>query len=255
MSSHKSAISAVNAPILLVEDNPVNRRVALMLLRKAGYDVVVAEDGLTAVELAAARPLALILLDLLLPDLDGIEVAARVRALPQMAGIPIIAFSATEPDTDRHRWQAAGIDDYIAKPIERQQLLATLARWLATPVTVVALNESILDALEAETDHTVLEGAVRLFIEDTGVRLSTIACACANSDWQRVQREAHALKSSAGMFGAEQLQTLARQLERSCNKQDAEQVRRALATALPTAADPVLTALTDRYLNPPKNSL
>lgn len=244
--------TTTTAPVLLVEDNPVSRQVALTLLRKAGYAVVVAGNGLEAVRLAATQPFALILLDMLLPELDGIEAARRIRALPHTAQVPIIAFSATEPGAERSRWQAAGIDDYVAKPVNRQQLLTTLARWLGSTVTVTPLNESILNMLEAETDNTVLTGAVRLFIDDTRVRLTVIDSACQAGDWRRLQREVHTLKSSAALFGAEHLHTLVRQLDRACEAQDWSQVH-TLTAALPAAATPVLTALTDRYLTLPKN--
>jgi signal transduction histidine kinase/ActR/RegA family two-component response regulator len=119
--------------VLVVEDNAVNRELAVTFLRRWGCSVDTAEDGLVALEKAAARPYDLILMDLQMPQMSGIEATSRIRRNlrgPNARTI-IIAFTATNPEDNLADVEAAGFDDYIAKPIDPDRLRETLERALA----------------------------------------------------------------------------------------------------------------------------
>jgi len=123
--------------ILLVEDEPINREIALMLLADAGLNAEAAEDGKQAVEMATATAYDLILMDIQMPHLDGFEATRRIRTLPGYAATPIVAMTANAFAEDRERCLASGMDAFIAKPIVPenfyQQLLTSLSRAPAVP--------------------------------------------------------------------------------------------------------------------------
>jgi PAS domain S-box-containing protein len=118
------------ASILLVEDNPVNLEVATELLRHAGLRVDTASDGALAVRAAADRPYDLILMDMQMPEMDGLQATRRIRALAGHARTPIVAMTASAFAEDRAACLAAGMNDHIVKPVEPRVLHTTLMRWL-----------------------------------------------------------------------------------------------------------------------------
>ena len=118
------------ASILLVEDNPVNLEVATELLRHAGLRVDTASDGALAVRAAANRPYDLILMDMQMPEMDGLQATRRIRALAGHARTPIVAMTASAFAEDRAACLAAGMNDHIVKPVEPRVLHTTLMRWL-----------------------------------------------------------------------------------------------------------------------------
>jgi len=117
--------------VLLVEDEPINREIGEMLLTDAGFDVELAEDGQVAVEKFANEPFALVLMDMQMPRMDGLAATQAIRALPAGAGVPIIAMTANAFVEDRARCMAAGMNDFIAKPVDPQALYELLLRVLA----------------------------------------------------------------------------------------------------------------------------
>jgi len=117
--------------ILLAEDNPVNQEVAVALIGSAGLTVDVAADGQQAVDMVKAGDYALVLMDVQMPIMDGLDATRTIRGLPQGAELPILAMTANAFDDERQRCLDAGMDDHVAKPVVAEQLFATLYDWLS----------------------------------------------------------------------------------------------------------------------------
>jgi two-component system cell cycle response regulator DivK len=116
--------------ILYVEDNPQNMRLVRKMLTSAGYQVIEAFDGFSGLQAVAEERPSLILLDINLPDIDGLEVTARIKSDPELALIPIVALTANAMHGDRERCLSEGCDGYIPKPITKNELLTTVAHFL-----------------------------------------------------------------------------------------------------------------------------
>lgn len=116
--------------ILCVEDNPQNMRLIRKMLKSGGYDMLEAPDGVNGLKLAEQQRPDLILMDINLPDIDGIQVTQRIKANPQLAHIPIIALTANAMHGDREAFIEAGCDGYLAKPISRRELCSTIEEYL-----------------------------------------------------------------------------------------------------------------------------
>jgi len=130
----KQQEAASRSRVLLVEDNEINQVLATTLLRKAGYQVDVAANGVQALEALRALSYAVVLMDIQMPEMDGLTATRRIRAMSgPVSRLPIIAMTANAMTGDRERCLAAGMDDYLAKPIDRQRLYDMLARWLGGP--------------------------------------------------------------------------------------------------------------------------
>jgi CheY-like chemotaxis protein len=116
--------------LLLVEDNPVNRRLVTLMLVRAGYQVDVAVDGRAAVQAAAASTYDAILMDAQMPEMDGYKATLAIRAAEKPGErVPVIALTARAMEGDREKCLAAGMDDYLTKPITQVQLLKVVHRW------------------------------------------------------------------------------------------------------------------------------
>ena len=127
----RAAADAVASPrILVAEDNVVNQKVIVAMLKKLGHRCVVADDGEQAVAHMRDRRYDLVLMDCQMPGVDGLEATARIRGIEGLDEVPIVALSAHAIETERARCLDAGMNDYLAKPISLQALRRTLARWM-----------------------------------------------------------------------------------------------------------------------------
>lgn len=219
--------------ILLAEDNPTNRMVARSMLVKAGHRVDTAANGIEAVEAVQQRPYDAVLMDISMPEMDGIQATARIRELPNRKGtLPIIAMTAHAMVGDREGILAAGMDDYLAKPVGRGPVLETLARWTqdkpsgtaqtasSSPIPALTattiLEVSALNELAAETDAALIPTFLESFFSDVTERMERIADAEMMKDAGSLELECHTIGSSSATFGAMQLHTIARAIEAHC---------------------------------------
>jgi len=121
----------MSAKVLYIEDNPLNMRLVRKILKSIGYTMVEAIDGLTGVQSAMREMPDVILMDINLPDIDGMEATARLKADAMTTHIPIIALTANAMHGDKERFIAAGCDGYLAKPVSKQELQNTLSYFLS----------------------------------------------------------------------------------------------------------------------------
>ena len=198
--------------ILVAEDNPVNQQVALGLLRKFGHSVDVVGNGAEAVEAVRLLPYDLVLMDVQMPEMDGLEATRAIRSLPSQVGqIPIVAMTANAMRGDDQRCYDSGMNGYISKPIDRRKLMEVLAQYsgaeTAKPAAVqeapqlpavdFAVLDLLRDDLEAETVIAILEK----FMEDANARVVESAAALPRNDLDRIRREAHTIKGAASSLG------------------------------------------------------
>ena len=224
------------ARVLLAEDNPINREVALELLREVGLNPDLAADGAQALDLARAHVYDLILMDVQMPVLDGLAATRAIRALPGYARTPILALTANALGEDRALCLAAGMNDHVGKPVEPEQLFAALLRWLpedgdtgervgpapgparedAGPLERLAAipgldSASALRHIGGRPESLIR--LMRLFAADARDDMAQVRERLAAGDAVSAQRVAHSLKGLAGTLGAEGLRAEALALE------------------------------------------
>jgi two-component system, cell cycle response regulator DivK len=124
-----------NNRILYIEDNYQNRRLVKRLLSKKGYEILEAEEGLQGIAIAARERPDLILMDINLPGIDGMEATSRLKSSPDLSHIPIIAVTAQAMRGDRERIIAAGCDHYLQKPIDKDELINTIEQFIGPVIS------------------------------------------------------------------------------------------------------------------------
>jgi len=124
--------------VLLVDDNRLNQLVAAGALKRLDYAVEIAGSGAKALEACQARLFDAVLMDVMMPGMDGFEATARIRAIDEARGTrtPVIGVSARAMEGDREQALAAGLDDYLTKPLRENELKATLERWISPPQVI-----------------------------------------------------------------------------------------------------------------------
>jgi len=239
------------ARIFLAEDNEINQQIAVELLEGAGASVKVANNGREAVETLRGGPqpppFDLVLMDLQMPEMDGYQATAKLRADARLAGLPIIAMTAHATIEERQRCLAAGMNDHIAKPIDPALLFETVGRFYkpaagggmpptAPPPPVAAGDElpeiaglDTVDGLARVAGNQKLYAKIlRQFVEQQGPAVEQVSAALANGDLVLAERIAHTLKGVAGNIGAGDVRAMAGELEKRIrNHADASSVEAA----------------------------
>jgi len=219
------------ARILLAEDNIVNQKVTLKLLERMGYRADVVANGLEALKALETIPYTLVLMDVQMPEMDGIEATLQIRNgkwLIQNPDIPIIALTAHAMKRDREKFIEAGMNDYLAKPIEPDELAKSISRWAPANDGTPEIRTSKKSLKpEAGFDRTALlerlggnkklyQEVVTLFLQDVPGQISSLQEAINSGDVTKAQNQAHTLKGASGNVGAVGLQKVAFQIEKAC---------------------------------------
>lgn len=204
--------------ILLAEDNLLNQEVALGMLQQAGFEVDIAGDGRQALAMARQIPYALILMDVHMPHMGGLEATSAIRRLPQHRSTPILAMTAGAFGEDRTACLKAGMNDHIAKPVDHYFLYGKLAQWLANETETVSLarHPPVLD-IEAgprywRTPENHREKLGRFAHEYAGCA-DVIAACILSGELEKAAKQAHELNGIVGFLGLMELAPIAMRLE------------------------------------------
>jgi CheY-like chemotaxis protein/HPt (histidine-containing phosphotransfer) domain-containing protein len=237
-------------PILLVEDSAPNRLVATAILSKAGYRVEAVENGLQAVRAVKQNRYGLVLMDIAMPEMDGLEATRTIRALEgDSERVPIVAMTAGAFDEDRQRCFEAGMNDFVSKPVVRADLLKAVERWLEGAAEsqtrririagagTALLDDKVLHQLEEDVSADLLPGMVKAFIAEVRRRLPDIESAVEDGDMKSAASEAHALKGASGTFGASVLRAAALELEQAAIEGRADVLGARLSSLLGASRD------------------
>jgi two-component system, sensor histidine kinase and response regulator len=236
--------------VLLVEDNAINQQIAVELLEDVGVSIDVANDGREALNMLLAdgrdTPYDLALMDLQMPEMDGYQATAHIRATPGLAGLPIIAMTAHATAEERDRCLAAGMRGHIAKPIDPELLYRTLMQFhrpsqaavAAKPVDrlshAAGLSEiaglDVADGLNRVAGNRKLyRSLLGQFVEQQADTVSAVRASLAREDFASAERLIHTLKGVAGNLGAKALSGLAAEIERSLRDRNARSLEAGLS--------------------------
>jgi CheY-like chemotaxis protein len=206
--------------VLLAEDNAVNQRLASSLLERRGHKVVIANNGREAVEAVQRQSFDVVLMDVQMPEMGGFEATEAIRALERAQGeqTPIIAMTAHAMKGDRERCLAAGMDEYLTKPLDPKQLCQLVegivaGRAAAAPDDTPSAAISMQVLARVGGDRELLAEISRLFVDDAPRHLDRIRQALDTRDGEALRRAAHGLKGAAANFDADGVVAAARTLE------------------------------------------
>ncbi|HET7480961.1 MAG TPA: response regulator, partial [Rubrobacteraceae bacterium] len=224
------------ARVLLAEDNLVNQKVAVRMLERLGYRVDVAGNGREALDAIRRNQYAAVLMDVQMPEMDGYEATAEIRWRernePGVRHLPVIAMTANAMQGDREKALAAGMDDYLPKPVKPDELRDVLDRWTGgqerdsqdgevflgshAAVDGAALDPSVLaglQELQEDGEPDLIAELSVLFVQDSTLRLGTLREAVESEDARVIRETAHTLKGSSGNIGAWRMSRLAAELQ------------------------------------------
>ncbi|MGH9356750.1 MAG: response regulator, partial [Terriglobia bacterium] len=246
--------------ILVAEDNAINQRLAQRLLEKRGHSVVIADNGREALAAIDKRPFDLVLMDVQMPEMGGLEATAAIRNREKTTGehLPIVAITARAMVGDRERCIAAGMDGYVSKPIQSAQLFETVGRLTSSAAKEAA--QSAESAFAVQSDHLKIvdkewaleqiDGDEELLAEMSAIflkgyreQLCSLRTAVDRGNTQAIAAQAHAIKGSVGSFGARAASQAALQIEEIAKRGDLTHASEALRTldAALRQLDPILS--------------
>ena len=230
----------VNARILLAEDNSTNREVALGILRRLGLHADAVADGAEAVSSLASIPYDLVLMDMRMPVMDGVEATRQIRD-PQSAvlshGIPIIAMTANVMQRDRERCLAAGMNDFVTKPVSMMTLRLALEKWLPIPASPIPVTTGQLVPTRAAGsvapifdragvlervagDHEIAQIGFEMFLDDTPRQIQVLKDLVRGGDVPGSARQAHSIRGACANVGGERLRNVATEMEMAADAGD-----------------------------------
>jgi len=211
--------------VLLAEDNAVNQKVATGILADQGHEIRVVNNGREAVAAVAHEAFDVILMDVQMPVMSGVEATGTIREAERQTGrhVPIVAMTAHAMKGDRERFLAAGMDEYVSKPLRAEEMLAAIARAIRGRPSVAEERPRPVGAGHRLDVPTILAGlggnrdllreVIDVFLKDAPVRLTETRTAVDNGDAEAIASQAHALKSMVGLFTTAEAFAAARELE------------------------------------------
>ncbi|TFG64634.1 MAG: response regulator, partial [Spirochaetales bacterium] len=222
--------TALHARVLLVEDNPINAKVAERVLSSYGHKVIWVSEGSRAAAAAAADDFDIILMDIEMPGMNGFETTVKIRTdqgLKKSSRVPVIAMTAHVLHEIREKCFAAGMDDYITKPVNFYELNTLITRYLKKKANYLSLLEKHPAAFAGSNeilnkkialkrmgnDSALLSELYKIFYDDIPKRKEQFQKAVAAGDFSQIGQSAHSLKGTAGTMGAERLSSAAVELE------------------------------------------
>jgi CheY-like chemotaxis protein/HPt (histidine-containing phosphotransfer) domain-containing protein len=208
--------------LLLAEDNAVNQKVALRLLDQLGYRADVVSNGLEALAALERQSYDAVLMDVQMPELDGLDASRRIHERWSADKRPrIIAMTANALPEDREACFAAGMDDYVAKPIRPHELAEALGRVRpGADGGSVSLEAGAVDGLRELGGDEFLGEVIETFLEDAPALIATLRASLEKGDAEELRRAAHSLKSNGQTFGANDFAGLCRQLEERAKRHE-----------------------------------
>jgi len=266
------AVDLRSIHVLLVEDNDTNRLVAKRYIEKIGLTVDEAVNGLESITKAKAKRYNIILMDVSMPEMDGMMATCQIRALGgHNATVPIVALTAHAMLGDRQLCLAAGMNDYLNKPIDYKELVQTLQRWLRVrlsdfssgaeevkkPASVggavdysqfPAFERQVLAVMQRDLGGSAVAEVTRIFLEDSARRMALFERLEAVDD---IQDAAHTLKSCSANCGLIQFSKMMADLERACSVHDKAKIAALVADVGPVyeTSRAVLEREREKYLN------
>ncbi|MCX6597151.1 MAG: response regulator [Acidobacteria bacterium] len=225
-------------PLLLVEDNVGNQKLAVRLLARNGFSCDIASDGQQAVEMMAERDYPLVLMDCQMPRLDGFAATAAIRSQQEgrPSRTPIIAVTAHAMAEDRERCLAAGMDDYISKPIDELMLITAISRWLlaaepepgqtATPEPLAVLASPVPDWKAPLPLADGIEELVPWYLGNRRNDLAALAQAVSGGDMPAIRIIGHSMKGSGRGYGFPEISDIGRAMETGAVAGDLGEVQR-----------------------------
>jgi PAS domain S-box-containing protein len=239
ITSNRTSKSNRRLRILLAEDNEINRMVAIGTLKNMGHHVLAVQNGKEALKALERERFDLVLMDIQMPDMDGVEATKSIRQMEIGTGkrIPIVALTARAMKGDKEKYLGYGMDAYLSKPVKSKHLAEMISRLFVGKNLPEALNtspsqEDVLNETElldqVAGDHNLLRKVVQVFQKEYPERLSIIAEAVDSGDAKMIDSVAHKLKGSTGTLGGHRAMNAAYRLESIGKSGDLSEAREAL---------------------------
>jgi two-component system sensor histidine kinase/response regulator len=244
VTRHTIAESRRSLRILLAEDNPVNQQVAVAMLVKRGHEVHVTGNGREAVDAVRERDYDVVLMDIQMPELDGFEATAAIRAMEKGKDLPIIGLTAHALSGERERCLARGMSEYLAKPFKAHELFALVEASAdgATPppapeppATAPVDLEGFRQTLREAGAEQALYSIVDTFVRQGPDRLAALATAAASGDGAEIAKAAHVFRGAAATIGARGLAELLERVENTARAGQVDAAKHAFELVSPVA--------------------
>lgn len=204
--------------LLLVDDNDINREVVLGMLEDSGLVIDIAQNGKEALAIAGDGHFDIILMDVQMPEMDGLEATRHLRANPRYQSTPIIALTANAMESDRQSSLAAGMNDHLSKPVSHRELTSVLERWLPAARAVEAMP-AVNTSVSTEQQQRLLRHFLH-FYQDMPATLSAL---CLQREADTIAFHMHGLKSAAAYIGEQRLANAASRIENAIHQATADE--------------------------------